>query len=84
MNQLDGGAQGSNPTLDRPRLPALQAKRDPTIAIPKGRQAQDAESNLVGRSRTGDGSASLSFPRKLAVNLQWIPCLPDRLYPIAE
>jgi hypothetical protein len=41
---MNAEAQTSSPALDRTSLPALEAKTDPTVAIPKGRQAKDSES----------------------------------------
>jgi hypothetical protein len=41
---MNAEAQASVPALDRTSLPALEAKTDPTVAIPKGRQAKDSES----------------------------------------
>jgi len=41
---MNAEAQASGPALDRTSLPALEAKTDPTVAIPKGRQAKDLES----------------------------------------
>lgn len=58
MNQLDSGAQASNPTLDRAGLPALQAKTDPTLAIPKARQAKDSES----KARSSGAVARTTIP----------------------